>query len=202
LLNTCWKPASASFANHLTLIRNFPYLCQPPFLTLAFSLPFTLAALIVDSAQTPKVSDDPTYQKAAVILIGFATSILFGVLWRKYFKNLTHSILSKLNVSWANDDPPALITISASTNYSIWQLLVETKDKHWFESLDIEKYATAPYGPFLLGPTGDVALYVDQITLPDGTEKEQRRVLDPLYGDKITYIPTGEIRRITMRLKT
>ncbi|MDP6486682.1 MAG: hypothetical protein QF751_07830, partial [Alphaproteobacteria bacterium] len=29
LLNTCRKPAFASFANHLTFIGNFPYLCQP-----------------------------------------------------------------------------------------------------------------------------------------------------------------------------
>jgi hypothetical protein len=72
-------------------------------------------------------------------------------------------------------------------------------DGSWLSCQNAVDFNNAPFGPFQLGPNGDIALYVTDISSPDGVDKPQLTLRDPAFGDRITYVPAARIKRITVR---
>ncbi|WP_159011377.1 hypothetical protein [Bradyrhizobium sp. S69] len=131
--------------------------------------------------------------------LAFAVTVISGAFWRKLGRPLIGWSLRAANITWANDDPSALASLSENTKCYVTQVAVLLDDDSWLSCENAVEFTKAPFGPFQLGPNGDIALYVTDISLADGTEKPQLRLRDAAYGDRITYVPAARIKRITVR---
>jgi len=104
-------------------------------------------------------------------------------------------------VSWSDDDPSALATLSGNARFPVSQIAVELDNGTWLRCDDASRFANAPFGPFVIGPTGDVALYLTHLEKPGEPDVEVHNVRDGHWGDRITYVPAPRVRRITLRHK-
>jgi hypothetical protein len=132
-------------------------------------------------------------------MLAFGATVAAGVLWRKIGRPMVSWTLRATNVTWTNDDPSALVSLSGSTRYYVTQVAVLLDDGSWLSCLSASDFNNAPFGPFQIGPNGDIALYVTEISPADGADRPQLAVRDDAYGDRITYVPAARIRQITFR---
>jgi hypothetical protein len=158
------------------------------FISVVFSLIATLTLWFL-SAQGPIISGTTA----------FAVSVIAGIAWRKFLRPVVLWALRKFDISWADDEPSALATLSANNKYRVSQIALLLDDGSWLCCEATHKFAASPFGPLQLGPNGDVALYVTSIVSPDGEEQNQGSVCDPIYGDRITYVAASRIKQITLR---
>ena len=158
------------------------------FATLAFGVVAT-AVLAVCAEANPFISGG-----AAIV-----ATIAIAVLWRRFFRGWFYTLLRWWNISWANDDPTALATLSANTKYKATQIAVELDNGTWLRCDDTSRFHKAPFAPFILGPNGDVAFYLTHEERPNEEATEVGHVQDDNYGARITYIPASRIRQITLR---
>jgi hypothetical protein len=178
----------AAYALAYTGLRDRQRTIDIAFLSLVFSVPATIIFGVLTS-------------KSPVITIPLAFVAAFGValIWRKYLRPLMFPILKKFNVTWSDDDPSALATLSGNSKFRITQIAVLLDDGTWLRCDDARKFSDAPFAPYLLGLNGDVALYLTHEETADGKVKTLATVRDPGYGDRITYVPSSHVKRITIR---
>ncbi len=158
------------------------------FVTLMFSMIAT--AIWTNTAQHGLVSAG---------VASFLGTSVGGLVWRKWLSKVLQWLLRAANITWSNDDPSALATLSANTSYPVSQIGVQLDDGTWLECVETSRFNDAPYGPCILGMDGDVGLYLTHIEKPDGTRKEMETVHDSECGHRLTYVPASRIRRITLR---
>lgn len=132
-------------------------------------------------------------------LAALGGSLTSGLVWRRWGRSLAPKLLRALNATWADDAPSALATLSDNTTNPITQVAVLLDDGTWLECRDASKFADAPHGPCVIGPNGDIALYLTHEETPAGETKELKNVRDAIFGDRITYVPASRIKRITLR---
>lgn len=80
------------------------------------------------------------------------------------------------------------------------QISIQLDDDSWLFCDDTRQFADAPYGPCVLGPNGDVAIYATHKCQPGEDFVEDSDVRDPHHGDKLTYVPASKIRRVSLRM--
>lgn len=160
------------------------------FVSLAFGLVTTGSMWIMRGI-------DPIYSVPAA----FLTTVAIAILWRSFFRTWLHAALYRANVSWSNDDPSALATLSANSRARISQAGVQLDDGTWLTCAEADIFRNSPFPPVTIGPNGDVALYLTHEELPGQMKTELTTVRDEQWGDRITYIPASRIRRITLRHK-
>jgi hypothetical protein len=178
----------AAYMISYTGIRTHHRAVEITFITLVFSLIATLAILFI-GADSPPIA----------IACAFITSIFAGLLWRGWGRDLYWKAMRKLDFTWSNDDPSALATLAGNARYPVTQIAVLLDDGTWLRCDDATKFNDAPYGPCLVGPTGDVALYLTHEEPRDAPAKEMQTVRDKHYGDQVTYIPSSRIKLINIR---
>jgi hypothetical protein len=132
-------------------------------------------------------------------MLAFAATVAAGVLWRKFGRPFVGWSLRAANITWSNDDPSALTSLGGSTRYYVTQVAVLLDDGSWLSCLSASEFSRSPFGPFQIGPNGDIALYVTEISPAEGDARPQPTVHDDAYGDRITYVPATRIRQITFR---
>jgi hypothetical protein len=158
------------------------------FISLVFSLVATLVLWLLSSQSIVIAS-----------VAAFIASVLAGAAWRKFGRPLTLAALRAGNVTWSDDEPSALATLSCSTKFYVSQIAVLLDDGTWLSCKDTAPFADAPFGPCQIGPNGDVAMYLTHEEPPGGEEREVPNVRNVAYGDRVTYIPASKIKRITLR---
>jgi hypothetical protein len=141
------------------------------------------------------VSEGPVISSAAAFFI----SIVAGIIWRKLIRPFVFPILKQLNVTWSNDDPSALVTLSDNAKFRTSAIAVLLDDGTWLRCDDVNKFENAPFWPYILGENGDVALYLTHEESADENVKDLTTVRDSYYGDRITYVPASHIKQITIR---
>jgi len=178
----------AAYALAYTGLRDRQRTIDIAFLSLVFSVPATM--IFGEMAS-----------KSPMITIPLAFIAAFGValIWRRFLRPLVFPILQKFDITWANDDPSALATLSGNSKFGVTQIAVLLDDGTWLRCDDVRKFERAPYWPYVLGPNGDVALYLTHEETAGGEAKVLSTVRDPNYGDRITYVPASRIREITIR---
>lgn len=197
LLNLPWKiqvALASGYAAYLLGyrgVRSAHKAIDTAFITLIFGLVATSVIVILDGKNI-----------VLIISAAFVTTCISAILWRKFFSLWLHSLMHRFDITWANDDPSALATLSSNSRYPLTQIAVELEDGTWLRCDDTAKFIGAPFGPVILGPKGDIAFYLTHQEAPGADAKELTSVRDPNYGDRITYIPANQIRRITFRHKT
>lgn len=132
-------------------------------------------------------------------ILAFFGAAFVGGLWRKIGRPIYSFALRKSGLSFSNDDPSALATLFADTKHDVGQIAVRLDDGRWLRCDDTRPFASCPFGPCVIGPEGDVALYLTHVDESDGTSRPQTTVLDQKYGDRIVYVPASRITEITMR---
>jgi hypothetical protein len=196
LLNLSWEIQAAlasgyaAYAIAYTGLRDRQRPIDIAFISLAFSLVATAVLWLLGSFG-PIIS----------CIAAFLTTVGAGLVWRKFCRPLIFPILRELNITWANDDPSALATISDNKNYHITQIAVLLDDGTWLRCDDVQKFRGAPFWPCVIGPSGDVELYLTHEEPANGEAKSLGTVRDSYYGDRLTYIPASRIKQITMRHK-
>lgn len=128
-------------------------------------------------------------------------SLIGGALWRYWIADGMQWLVRKADLSWSDETPSAWsrITLHNSRTY-VSQISVHLDDDSWLFCDDTRKFADAPYGPCVLGPNGDVAIYATHKCRPGEDFVEAPDVRDVHHGDKLTYIPANKIRRVSLRM--
>lgn len=131
----------------------------------------------------------------------FASSCIAALIWRKFGRDILRTGLRSSSVSWSNDDPSALATLMANSRHRLTQVAVLLDDGTWLRCDNTMQFMNAPFGPVVIGPNGDIALYLTHEEVSGSEARELTSVRNEYYGDRITYIPSARIRQITFRHK-
>lgn len=132
--------------------------------------------------------------------IAFPVTVAIGLAWRYLGMNLLRRALRHYNISWADDTPTAWATISsANSQHKLTQLSVLLDNGTWLICSPVGKFNDDPFGPCVLGQSGDLALYVTEEIEPCGKSRPQTTVRDEALGSRLTYVPAGTVKRIVMR---
>jgi hypothetical protein len=194
LLNLPWKIQVALASGYAAYLLGYRGIraahkaIDTAFITLMFGLIATGIVLFLDG-----------WNALFVIVAAFVVTCAVAISWRKYFSQWLHDFMHYFDISWSNDDPSALASLSNNSRYRLTQVAVELDDGTWLRCDDARKFVGSPFGPLVLGPNGDVALYLTHEEPRDKEAKELKTVLHPDFGDRITYIPAARIRQITLR---
>lgn len=133
--------------------------------------------------------------------IAFLVTCGIALLWRRWLRGWLRALLRAWKITYSDDDPSALATLSGNTKHLVSQIGVELDNGTWLRCDDAAKFRDAPYGPFVIGPNGDVALYLTHEEPHGAPEKELKTVRLAGWGDRITYVPASRIRQIIIRHK-
>jgi len=134
-------------------------------------------------------------------MVAFLITVFAAMFWRRVGCRIWRELLRRAGVSWSDDNPSAWMSFSESTDNYVSQIAVQLDDGTWLRCDDTTKFRDAPFGPCVLGSSGDVALYLTHEEPPSVEAKELKTVIDPYYGARLTYIPAARIRRLTLRHK-
>lgn len=132
---------------------------------------------------------------SAVAAVALALGI--GAMWSWMGRDLAAIAVRKTNISHSNDYPAAWSEIGALRGkVNCTQLSVFLKDGTSLHCDDLSLFNDHPNGPFVLGASGDVLMYVTR-TKKSGKSAE----MDPLHswGALVTYVPADEVARIQIR---
>jgi hypothetical protein len=196
LLKLPWDlqiPLASGYAAYVlayTGLRDRQKTVDVAFISLVFSLIATFVLAIASKHNVEPI-------KASAM--AFGATVVSGVLWRKLGRPFVSWFLRAANITWSNDDPSALASLSGSTKYYVTQVAVYLDDGSCMSCVNAAHFNKSPFGPLQIGPNGDIALYVTEVSPADGDSREQTNVRHPEYGDRITYIPAARIRQITVR---
>lgn len=128
-------------------------------------------------------------------------SLIAGALWRYWIADGVQWLIRKADLSWADETPSAWSKITLHNNRTyVSQISIQLEDDSWLFCDDTRQFADAPYGPCVLGPNGDVAIYATHKCHPGDEIVEDLDVRDPHHGYKLTYVPAGRIRRVSLRM--
>lgn len=169
-------------------IREHHKAIDTTFISVAFGLVATAALMLT-------VEWKPIYS----LLTALIAACTVGVVWRKWGRHAVRWLLWKFDISWGNNDPSALATLIDDTSFEVSQIAVQLDDGTWLRCDDTTEFNGAPNYPCLIGPAGDVALYVTHEEPIAGRAKRLKHTRDPNYGDLITYIPAVHIKRLNLR---
>ncbi|WP_412058591.1 hypothetical protein [Bartonella sp. DGB2] len=132
----------------------------------------------------------------------FLGTIIISALWRKYVRLWFYKILRKLDISHCDHTPSAWIQFSETLNTRSYELNVVLKDDTCLLSRDLYRFEDLPNGPYALGATGDIVLYVTDAHNPLQDEwREYDEVLNEEFGAYATYIPADQIKMVSLRRK-
>lgn len=160
--------------------------------TLGFSL---IATLIM----SPAPDGFLTLKQPALGIVSALITIFCGLAWRGFGREIIARILRSADISWVDDLPSALSTITTQEKYNITQVSVHLDDDSWLHCVNASWFNESPFGPCSIGETGDLGIYATHRTLPDGTYVEVHDVKHNTFGDQISYIPAARIKRIEFR---
>lgn len=141
-----------------------------------------------------------SFQIAIVSAIAaFVLTTLLGAVWRKWGRPFLKTLLRKFEVSFSDDDPSVLATLSMDTAHRMSQIAVKLDDGTWLRCDNTEDFAASPFGPCMIGQNGDVALYLTHVDSANGAEKELVSTKDNDFGDRLSYVPASRITQINVR---
>ncbi len=158
------------------------------FLTIAFGL-VALASLWVT----------PLLILPARLGVALAASLLAAVLWRKIGRQAVRAMLRSAGYSWADDTSSAMDHLQENSTHHPRQICVETADGHTFICSDTAPVGGLPFGPYIIGCSGDVLMYADHSHAAGDDPKPVEGMNDAEWGANITYIPANQVRRIAIR---
>jgi hypothetical protein len=137
------------------------------------------------------------------VAAAISAAIIGGAIWRYCVADGVQWLVRKTNLSWSDETPSAWARITTHNRRTyVSQLSIQLDDDSWVFCDNTSLFNNSPFGPCVLGPDGDVALYVTHKCGP-GPDSEiiaVSDVRDRFHGDSLTYISAARIRRISFRM--
>lgn len=128
------------------------------------------------------------------------TACTIGATWRVWGRRLMRTLLRLGDISHADDVPSAWLSLFNETGVRATQLSVRLKDGTILLCDDLSRFEKKPNGPFVMGSSGDILMYVTDIKEPKAkTWETQEDVEYKDWGSVITHIPAAEISRVRFR---
>lgn len=158
------------------------------FLTVAFGLVAVLSLWLTPLLILP-----------ARMGIAVGTSLFAAVIWRKVGRSALRAVFRSTGYSWADETISAMDHLQENNRSHPRQLCVETTDGFTYFCTNTEPVGALPFGPYILGCTGDVLMYADHSQVPGGDPAPVEGWNDEEWGANITYIPANQVRRIAIR---
>ena len=159
------------------------------FITLAFS---AIASLVFSSSIE-------LGEWVASMLAGVAT-IFAACIWRKWLNKLCLKLLADTGVHREDGVHRAWAAI-VQADRKVGQVAVHTKDGRVLHLLDRRKFAQAPWEGVYFGGDGSLIMIVEEEDLDDGRTLQRETISDQLWGDRMSFIPADEIKRVEVRMK-
>lgn len=131
-------------------------------------------------------------------LLAFFAALVAAVLWRKLFGPWVTKVMRDAGYS-SNDDTPRAWDHLLRNADNCTQLTVELDDGRSLYCTDASRVGKMPCGPFVLGTSGDVLMYVDQSRQSDGTLRTITDAFDDDWGNLLTYVPAERIQKLCLR---
>lgn len=125
-----------------------------------------------------------------------------GAYWRRYARKWMYRFLRNNDISWSDNTSSAWQAMFGHTEYRVTEIYVYLKDGSGLLSRLPGDFEEWPNGPFTLGNTGDITLYVTH-RKPKTSNKwvEQKGSLEPSWGALATWIPSDQIAKVSIRRK-
>lgn len=165
------------------------------FSVLVFSL-ITSGVLWVMRGQSPVLGS----------VVAFILSIATAAIWRSLGGPVLGLILRRLKVTWADDTPSAWARLQENRSIRVSQIAVWLNDGSRLICEDASLFIGLPYAPYVLGTNGDVLLYVTHLRPARAAGEDNKPALKPqtttidlIRGARVTYVPSGQIARVTIR---
>ncbi|PNU06460.1 hypothetical protein [Novosphingobium guangzhouense] len=130
----------------------------------------------------------------------FFASIGAGIFWRAVIRSGLRRLAARANYSWSDDTPNAWDRLFEVTDHGPTQLTVELDDGRYLYCSNAARVGHLPFGPYVLGTTGDILMYVDRTTTAKGEDREALGTFSDDWGAMVTYIPKDRVRKIAVRL--
>ena len=139
-------------------------------------------------------------------IVAFIVSIAVASFWRSIGGPVLNWLLRKLRVTWADDTPSAWARLQENRSIRVSQIAVWLNDGSRLICDDASLFTGLPYAPYVLGTNGDVLLYVTHVRPARAAGerespalKSQVTTLDATRGVRVTYVPSSQIARVTIR---
>lgn len=158
------------------------------FLTVAFGLVAMISLWLTPMLVFP-----------ARVAIALAASLLAGVIWRKLGRTALRALLRTTRYSWADETISAMDHLQENDRHHPRQICVETIDGYTYFCTNTDSVGDLPFGPYVLGNTGDVLMYANESQAPGAEQLPVDGMIDTEWGANITYIPANQVRRIAIR---
>ena len=138
--------------------------------------------------------------------MAFILSIAIAAFWRSIGGPALTWFLRKLRVTWADDTPSAWARLQENRSIRVSQIAVWLNDGSRLICKDASLFTGLPYAPYVLGTNGDVLLYVTHVRPARAAGESEKPALKPQVttldgtrGARVTYVPSSEIARVTIR---
>lgn len=164
---------------------------------------YALPAAILMHLPSDVIRDRLPENRAVYLLalLSVLATVSVALLWRRWVRGAWYDWLRKRGLMAENNMPSTWDSIIQEPD-TVWsQLSVTTDDDRIYHCTNTGLFADAAIELPDIDREGNVALYCDKLTLPDGTEKEQSTTRTEGWGDRLTYIPASRIRRVQLRVQ-
>lgn len=131
-------------------------------------------------------------------ILAFLFTVAAGFLWRRFGRGLLRATVRKIGVSESDDDPSAWTALFDGHNCVVSQIAVRLTDGSWIRCDDTRLFKDEPFGPCLLGGTGDLIIYPTHIVTPSGIVRPQLTTINN-HGTRSYYIPKETISYMSVR---
>ncbi|HAT1684264.1 TPA: hypothetical protein I8Y21_005042 [Klebsiella oxytoca] len=130
------------------------------------------------------------------------TALINGACWRKYLRKFMYLILRKLDISWSDSTSSAWQQMFGLTDYRCTELFVILKDGSGLRSSPLVNFERLANGPFCLGNSGDIILYITHYKPADRenwVEYDPEAVAHKSWGALASWVPADQIARVEIR---
>ncbi|HEV7434350.1 MAG TPA: hypothetical protein VGO22_05715 [Pseudorhizobium sp.] len=131
----------------------------------------------------------------------FLSATVLGGIWSRWGRSALNWILRKTSISHNDDLATAFDALITETRTDATQLSVKVGDDLWLMCDNVAKFANHPNGPFVLGRSGDILMYVTHYRSGEGDYEECSDLTAGNWGTEVTYIPAEKVTRVDIRRK-
>lgn len=166
------------------------------FATLVFSLLPTLGYTLISMICTSPFTTYASTASAVVI------AVVTGALWRICGRKWMYGILRALNISWSDSTSSAWQQMFGLIDYRCTELFVILRDGSGLRSSPLTNFEGLANGPFCLGNSGDIILYITHYKPADRenwVEYDPDAVTHESWGALASWVPADQIARVEIR---
>ncbi|MGO9700430.1 MAG: hypothetical protein ACLPX7_14355, partial [Xanthobacteraceae bacterium] len=131
----------ASYVLAYTGLRDRQRTIDIAFLSLVFSVPATIVFGLSSAGL-------PIRSPFILIPLAFVAAFATAVIWRRFIRPHVFPLLRKFDVTWSDDDPSALATLTSNSKFRVTQIGVNLDDGTWLRCDDVLKFEHAPFWPY------------------------------------------------------